>query len=462
MIRGARQIDRISRRGLITSGVLAGVLAASGVPLQAQSRGGLLRLGLSGASESDSWDPRTHRGTFMRVAGQGAVHDCLTEIAASGELTGELAESWESGPDARVWTITLRRGVTFHDGSPLTPEDVLASLHWHRGALSPAAPIVAQIKDMRSPGPGQVQITLAAPNADFPFLLSDPHLVIAPAGRMTAGIGTGLYRVETFVPGESARLARVASHYKDGRAGWFDAIELVALSDQADRIAALSQGRVEAVDSVAGPYLAALEARRDLRMTEVTGTAHLIMSLPAPHRLDVELSFALKRAVDRQAMIDTRLAGLGQVAADHPVGRINPYLAAIAPPAHDPDMAAWLTARTGLDLKADLMSRISAGRLTEDWAFSAAIGPGGAWESTLGQDPGFHALLATARATFDSTTRATLYAEAQDIAATRGAVTVAAHLPWTDAHATRLRHGDALGATLPLDGGRIAERWWFA
>ncbi|MCX7301758.1 MAG: ABC transporter substrate-binding protein [Rhodobacterales bacterium] len=460
MIRGTRQIDRISRRGLITSGVLAGVFAASGVPLQAQSRGGTLRLGLSGASESDGWDPRFLRGLFMRVAGQGAVRDCLTEIAASGELTGELAESWESSPDARIWTLTLRRGLSFHDGSPLTATDVLASLDWHRGALSPAASIVAQIDDMNAPGPGQVQITLAAPNADFPFLLSDPHLVIAPLGRMADGIGTGLYRVETFLPGQSARLTRVTPHYKDGRAGWFDAVEIIALNNPSDRIAALAQGSVDAIDSVAGPYLAALESRRDLRVMQATGNAHLIASLPEPFSQD--FASALQPALDRQSLIDTSLAGQGRVAADHPVGLMNPYLSPVAPRVHDPDMAAWLTGRTGLDLTTDLVTRVSAGRLTEDWAFSAAIGPGGAWESTLGQDPSFHALLATARATFDSTTRATLYAEAQEIAATRGAVTVAAHLPWTDAHTASLRHGNALGVTLPLDGGRIAERWWFA
>jgi peptide/nickel transport system substrate-binding protein len=461
MIKGARAIDRISRRGLLTSGVLAGVFAASGVPLQAQSRGGVLRLGLSGASLTDRWDPRFHRGVFMRVAGQGAVHDCLTEIAATGELVGELAESWESTPDARVWTFTLRRGVAFHDGSLLTAADVLASLDWHRGTVSPAAAIVAQIAEMRSPGPGQVQITLVAPNADFPFLLSDPHLVVAPEGRMTEGIGTGLYRVTHFDPGQSARLSRVSSHYKDGRAGWFDAVDLIALDNPADRVAALIQGRVDAIDSVAGPGLDLIGSQRDLRVTQVTGTAHLIAALPAPHGEDRTLAMALQSAIDRRGLIDTQLAGMGRIAADHPVGAMNPYLSPLSPPAHDPDRARWLTSRTGLDLTRDLVTRVAAGRLTEDWAFSAAIGPGGAWEATLGQDPAFRALLDEARATFDSDMRARLYAEAQEIAAARGAVTVAAHLPWTDAHSTRLRHGDTLGATLPLDGGRIAERWWF-
>ncbi len=461
MIKGARPLERISRRGLITSGVFAGVLAATGMPVQAQRRGGVLRLGLSGGSVTDSWDPRTHRGTFMRVIGQGAIFDCLTEISATGELTGELAESWESSPDARIWTVTLRRGVVFHDGTRLVADDVLASFDWHRNAPSPAGPIVGQIDTMRSPGPGQVQFTLAAGNADFPFLMSDPHLLIAPAGRMLEGIGTGLYRVQSFDPGVSARLDRVTGHYKDGRAGWFDAVEVLALNDPEKRVAALVEGRVDAINRAD----AGLAAVRDVALTTVQGTAHLIVALPGDLGADPSFAQALPLALDRQGVVDRFLGGQGQVAQDHPIGLANPYLTPLLPVDFDPDMARWLTARTGIDLdpaNGQLDLRLSAGRLTEDWAFGSAIGSGGAWEVAFAQDGSVQSLLAEARSAFDSNRRAEVYGELQAIFAAQGGMTVAAHVPWVDAHSTRLRHGDALGATLALDGGRIAERWWFA
>ena len=100
---------QISRRGLLKTGAAAGVLAASGLPARAQSRGGTLRLGLAGANTSDSWDGRTQSDSFMIMAGHGCVFDCLTEVSASGELVGELAVSWEASPDAKEWVFDLRQ-----------------------------------------------------------------------------------------------------------------------------------------------------------------------------------------------------------------------------------------------------------------------------------------------------------------------------------------------------------------
>ena len=143
-------MTRVTRRGLLRSGAAASVLAASGLPVFAQSRGGTLKLGLSGASIQDSWDARTHSEGFMVMAAHGCVFDCLTEITAAGELVGELAESWEASADARVWTFNLRRGVTFHDGTPFVADDVIASLAIHTapGTRSGGRPIVANISGM--------------------------------------------------------------------------------------------------------------------------------------------------------------------------------------------------------------------------------------------------------------------------------------------------------------------------
>src|SRR5690606_941474 len=138
-----REFDmtRISRRGLLRSGAAAGVLAATGMPVFAQAKkGGRLRMGLNGANTSDSWDGRTHSDAFMINCAHGAVFDCLTEVSPSGQLIGELAESWEATPDAKTWTFNLRKGVTFHNGKAFGADDVLESLALHvaEGAKSAA------------------------------------------------------------------------------------------------------------------------------------------------------------------------------------------------------------------------------------------------------------------------------------------------------------------------------------
>lgn len=260
---------RLTRRGLITSGVLAGVLAATGVPVIAQSRGGTLRLALP--TPFDGWPLGPHDLT-ARVAGVGAVFDTLTEISAAGELHGELAASWEAADQGRLWTFALRP-TRFHDGSPVTSQDVAESLLRHRDPASPAAWLLARIADIVTPAPDRVTLRLAHPDADLPLLLADPHLVIAPQGRIEDGIGTGLYRLA-----DDRTLIRLPHHWKDGRAGWFDRITLLSAGSDADRIALLAGGDADAAPFAQVPA----NLPPDLAVTRVAATPSLALAPPFP------------------------------------------------------------------------------------------------------------------------------------------------------------------------------------
>lgn len=509
-------MTRVTRRGLLRTGAAASVLAASGLSVRAQSRGGTLRLGLSGASARDSWDPRRHSGAFMIAAAQGCVFDCLTEITATGELVGELAESWEASADARVWTITLRRGITFHDGSPFGADDVIASLALHRDrdAGSGAWPIVANITEMEKLTVHQVRLTLGAGNADFPFLLSDFHLVMFPAhdieGAIARGVGTGLYRLDTFEPGRRMTARRVDGHYKDGRAGWFDSVEMTALNDGGARMSALLSGTVDAVNRVDFRHGARLRARRDLEILEVTGNQHIGLPISGglPPCRGMALQQALKLVVDREDIVANVLGGRGSVARDHPIGPANQYFDAALPPcAHDPDRAAAIVARAGIDgfaidleasddafpgavdaamrlcdaaRRAGLDIRVSearadsveavagwrvmtcAGRATEDWMFSALYQRGAPWNVTGWESDRFQKRLVEARAEFDSARRREIYVEMQAICAEAGHMVIPAYANHVDARSSALAHEARTGNSFGLDGMRLAERWWFA
>jgi len=276
---------RLTRRGLITSGVLAGVLAATGVPVIAQSRGGTLRLALP--TPFDGWPLGPHDLT-ARVAGVGAVFDTLTEISAAGELHGELAASWEAADQGRLWTFTLRP-TRFHDGNPVTSQDVAESLLRHRDPASPAAWLLARIADIVTPAPDRVTLRLAHPDADLPLLLADPHLVIAPQGRIEGGIGTGLYRLA-----DDRTLIRLPHHWKDGRAGWFDRITLLSAGSDADRLALLAGGDADAAPFAQVPA----NLPPDLAVTRVAATPSLALAPPFPP--DAALAQA-RSAPDRAA-----------------------------------------------------------------------------------------------------------------------------------------------------------------
>lgn len=514
-------MSRISRRRLVSSGLAAGMLAATGLPARAAARhGGRLRIGAGGASPADSWDARGHAGLFMTVAAAGAVFDTLTEVTAEGLLKGELATGWEASADARVWTVTLREGVTFHDGTPFAAEDVIGSLalHLDPDMRSPARPLVEGIAEMKPIGAHRLRIALKRPNPDLPYLLADPHLLIYPAGRiaeaMEEGIGTGLYRVARFEPGRRFLGTRVAGHYKDGEAGWFDEVEILALNEAGARMRALARDRVDVIGDVDPARLPELAANRRVEPFEAWGNRVLGFAM----RTDVapfdnpHVRRALKHAVDRESLLAEVLRGRGSLANDHLIGPANPCLAeGLAQTVHDPEAARADLRRAGLDrLEAELVTseaafpgaveaahlyraqaaeagiaiRVTeapaegywqevwptapwratawAGRPTEDWILSAATAPGAPWNETGWINAGYERLLEAARAELDSTRRGEIYAEMQRVLRDEGGLLLPVHAPFTGAASKRLAHPGRIGNLMALDSARIAERWWMA
>jgi ABC-type transport system substrate-binding protein len=275
------QRSRLDRRALFASGAAAALLAATGVSAQASpAHGGRLRVALSGALRNDSFDPRQPQGLFMQVASSGAVFDTLTEVAADGTLRGELATGWRGDPQAQIWTIDLREGVRFHNGLNFGAPDVVASFALHRET------ILSDIVEVRVLTAHRIQVVLAAGDTEFPYRLSTPSLIMLPAEQMAAamedGIGTGLYRTHRFLPGRQFVGLRVEDHYKTGRAGWFDSVELVSIPAGLVRAEALRGRFVDAADIEDG---AALDGENAFALLPFSHTAthavHSSIALPA-------------------------------------------------------------------------------------------------------------------------------------------------------------------------------------
>lgn len=513
----------ISRRGLLKTGAAAGVLAATGMPLRAQSRGGKLTAGLSGANTSDSWDSRTHSDLFMIASSQGAVFDGLTEVAADGSLVGELAESWEASPDAKIWTFNLRQGVTFHNGKSFGADDVLESLQMHLGedSKSAAKPIIESIAEMTKMGDHQVQITLEAGNADFPYLMSDYHIMMYPAGMIeeaiAQGIGTGLYQVTSFDPGVRMTASRYPDHYKGDSAGFFDEIEYIAINDNTARMNALLTGQVDAVNRIDFKMENLLNANPNVRIQEVTGNQHYsfpMLTDVAPFN-DVNVRRAIKYGVNRQELVDKILLGHGMVGNDTPIGPANQYFNAdMEQLEYDPDKSKYYLEQAGLtsvdiDLSASnaafegavdaaqLMQASAAaggvninvvqepadgywsnvwlakpfcacywsGRATEDWMFATAYEAGVPWNDSQwdeGDNARFQELLVRARAELDTDKRREDYYEMQQILRDDGGVVIPMFANYVQAVGAKIGTPDTIGNLWQMDNARMAERWWMA
>ena len=479
------------RRKLLTTGLAAGLLTASGLSLTSRPQvGGRLRAALPGASMADTWDARKGFGLFMAAAGQGAVFDGLTEVAADGSLRGELATSWQASYDAKTWVFDLRTGVKFHDGTPFDVASVVESIRLHMDAGPKGAGwhLVSNIDTIKANSPSQVQFTLHSGYADFPYLLSDRHLIMYPAGKiaeaMRDGIGTGLYRVAKFEAGQKFAGWRVSDHYKDGSAGWFDQIELLAANDATQRMALLRAGRVDAAAQI-DPIQAEIAAYNpDLRLSNVPGNQHLALDAS---NLPIDAQLALKSAVNRDDVLLTGLHGYGHVGHDSPIGPFNQHYRSQSINEFDPDKASALLNSAGLqglgiNIKAlgnvpttlglalwpsllaagfsdspeyHLRAQMWSGRATEDWMLGANGNLGG-------NSAEFEVLRAQARSEFDPNIRAEHYANLQSQIQASGPVVIPAFANFLQAISKRIAEPTSVGNLWPMDNARFAERWWLS
>jgi len=172
---------------------------------------------------------------------------------------------------------------------------------------------------------------LEAGNADFPYIVSDYHLIIQPSkdGAIDAlsGLGTGGYVLDKFEPGVRALSKRNPNYFKEG-AAHFDEIELLSILDITARQNAVMNGDADVIDNVDPKTVALLARAPNLNILETTGTQHYTF----PMRLDIEpfgnrdLRMALKYSIKRQELVDKILLGHGLAGNDIPVSAAMPFL----------------------------------------------------------------------------------------------------------------------------------------
>lgn len=522
----------IDRRQFVTGLIAAGVAIPTALSMQnavlasTPKKGGRLRQGFSAGSTTESLDALTSSGSVVELCNNWCWGNNLTEIQPDGSIAPELAESIESSAGAKTWVFKLRKGVTFHNGKPLTPEDVIDSVNRHRGEDSPSAvaSLFQPIVDMRKDGADSVVIDLEAPNADFPFVLSDYRLVIMPSdgeGNVDtqSGNGTGPYVIENFDPGVRATFKRNPNYFKSDRAH-FDEVEHLVLIDPAARQSALTTGEVDVIDSVE-PKTARLMAKAPgVKIKEVTGTQNrnMVMRLDTPPYDNLDVRLALKYAANRQEMIDKVEGGFGVVGNDHHISPSQQYYNSELPQReYDPDKANHHIKKAGLEgveleliaspaaldgaADAALLLKESAakagiaikvkrvpsdgfwsnvwnqpgqgfvtsywgGRPTNDWMFTTCCVADSNWNDTAWQGTEaadrFNELVVAARSEVDENKRRELYWECQRLVHEDSGSLVWGFTSYLHGLRENVRHPEHVAGNWTLDGAKSMERWWFA
>ncbi|MFC7616732.1 ABC transporter substrate-binding protein [Actinokineospora soli] len=314
-----------------------------------------------------SLDPQTGYAPH----GAAQIYDGLTELGPDGVTPVLAAALPQPSADGLTWTVPLRTDVSFHDGTGFDATDVAASYR----------PLVGEgrywmVEQVRPVSATTVHFALKQPYPDLPALLT---LGIEPSESGTKPIGTGPYKVTTWEPGKRLVLTANAAYFRDKPA--IAEVTVEFLPDPAERAARLRDGGVDGA-----PLPAALAAEFDGAdgMTTYTHRAADLraITLPADHPVtgDPAVRLALNLAVDRQALLDGALAGVGaptslpvpDVQAEH----VEPDAAF----AHEPETAAtglatagWVPGADGVRVRDGVRAEFAVGYPGGDAEASALV-----------------------------------------------------------------------------------------
>jgi peptide/nickel transport system substrate-binding protein len=308
-----------------TLAVLAAALLATAA--LAQTSGGVLRVGMQ--TDPVGLDPHITNATATRNMLEN-VYDTLVMFDSSLQIVPGLAESWTASDDGLVWTFTLREGVTFHDGTPLTASDVKFSIERIKDEeiASPRADDFAVVTSIEVPDDRTVVMNLSEPFSPLlSKLAATLNVIVSEAAVAEFGdlqenvVGTGPFRFEEYLPQTRMVLERNPDFWGRDADGtqlpYLDGIEFVFFPDPTARTTAIQTGTVDMIEYVPAADVEILRA--DPNVEVVGGLSANFRSIylnveRAPFD-DVNVRRAMSYAIDEQAVVDLALFGTGGVTA---------------------------------------------------------------------------------------------------------------------------------------------------
>ncbi|WP_433087265.1 ABC transporter substrate-binding protein [Dactylosporangium sp. CA-052675] len=323
---------------------------AAGTP----KRGGSLRWAVAAGNATQVADPAKASGTMPLLIATNC-YDTLVRADENYQLTPALATEWESTPDALTWTFKLRQGVKFHDGSPLTAQDVVYSF---KRILDPALAAVglAQIGPYLQPSgiaavdQSTVKLTLTKPNAFIPVLVSAAGFSIVKDGTtdFKTGNGTGPFTLTGFDAAARTSLARFDGYWQDGKP-YLDAVQIVVIAEDATRLQAVTSGSQDVVDNITGANTLLLKGNVEPYMLKNGGWVGLTMFGDTAPFDNQKIIQAMQYAADRKKMMSVVAPGIDIISPDIPIPPADPFFpSGLQPRPYDPDRAKALLKEAGV------------------------------------------------------------------------------------------------------------------
>ena len=337
--------------------IVCAVLWLAGAAPAAAAPEGTLTIAMHFSPVTRWLDPADGESTITPFLLLYALHDGLLKPMPGVGSGPSLAESWAMAKDMRSAEFTLRR-AKFHNGEPVTAEDVKFSFERYRGGA--AKVLKDAVKEIQTPAPNRVRFVFKEPWPDFAafygtFVASAGWVVpkkyfesVGEEGFRKAPVGAGPYRFVSFNPGVELVVEAFDGYWRKAPAT--KRIVFRSLPDETTRAAALKRGEVDLAMLLSGPTAQEIKRTSGMRLAApLLG----IFWLDFPEQWDPKSPWADRRvrlaaslALDRQALNEAETLGLSR-----PTGSIVPrefeFALPFEPHPYDPARARRLLAEAG-------------------------------------------------------------------------------------------------------------------
>jgi peptide/nickel transport system substrate-binding protein len=360
----------VSRRDLMRLAMASGAAAALGSPLASREAvlaqdatptvGGVWRMAV--AANPTAY-PITAPGALVDILVNKTIYNNLVKYQLTGdaiEVVPDLAESWEANEELTQYTFKLRSGVTWHDGEPLTADDVKFTFD---AVLNPEITArfsgnISSVESVEVVDPQTVVFNLKSSFAPLPVMLGYNQAIVPkhllegqdlnqPAEFLAAPVGSGPFRFSKFEQGSYLEVV-ANEEYFGGRPN-LDSIIFQVITDGNARVAQVRSGDID-FTVIEPPQVESVSGDENLKIVEASQVNYYFLAFNhSVERLQNPLvRQALTLALNRQAIVDTVLKGYGQVAN----GPIHPSLAEyytedVTTYEYDPDRAKQLLSEAG-------------------------------------------------------------------------------------------------------------------
>ena len=349
-----------SRRsaGALALGAMLACVAGGSLPAHAGAPEGQVTWGIHFSLAPTWFDPAETPGIITPFKVMYALHDALIKPMPGTSAGASLAESWSLSDDKLVYEFKLRPGIAFHNGEPVTAEDVKFSFERYRGASHKV--IKERMAAVETPDARTVRFRLKAPWPDFITFYSSasgagwvvPKKYVEAVGEdgfKKAPIGAGPYKFVSFVPGLELTLEANTAYWR--KTPRIKRLVIRAIPDETTRVAALKRGEVDIIYAVNGELAREVESRKDLTLRPAVQQATFWLYFPdqwsegSPWR-DVRVRQAAYLAIDHQSINQALTLGHSRI-----TGSIIPDIFEHhwkpPPPVHDRAKAKRLLAEAG-------------------------------------------------------------------------------------------------------------------